>query len=52
MHKSAHCSVMTLLGGMGGGRKVQERGIYVHIWLIDFVVQQKLTRNCETTIAQ
>jgi len=32
-----------LRGGMdGGGKKVQERGgMYVHIWLIHFVVQQK-----------
>ena len=32
-----------LRGGMdGGGKKVQEGGgIYVHIWLIHFVVQQK-----------
>ena len=27
-------------------------GIYVHIWLIHFVVQQKLTQHCKATIFQ
>ena len=38
-----------------GGRGMQEggdMGIYVCIWLIHFVVQQKLTQHCETTILQ
>ena len=36
---------MTWRGGMeGGGKKVQEGGgVYVHIWLIPFVVRQEQT---------
>ena len=35
--------VMTYWGGMwGGGREVQEGGIYAYIQLLHFVVQQKL----------
>ena len=37
------------------GREVQEggdMGIYVCIWLIHFVVQQKLTQHCKTIILQ
>ena len=33
-----------------GGREAQEgghMGIYVYIWLIHFVVQQKLTQHCK-----
>ena len=36
-----------------GGREVQEggyMGIYVCIWLIHFVVPQKLTQHCEAII--
>ena len=36
-----------------GGREAQEGGdvgIYVCIWLIHFVVQQKLTQYCEVII--
>ena len=39
----------------GGGREVQEGGdvgIYVCLWLIHFVVQQKLTQYCEAVILQ
>ena len=39
-----------------GGREAQEgggdMGIYVCIWLIHFVVQQKLTQYCEAIILQ
>ena len=38
-----------------GGREAQDRGdigIYVCIWLIHFVVQQKLTQYCETITLQ
>ena len=38
-----------------GGREVQEggaMGIYVCIWLIHFVVQQKLAPPCEAVILQ
>ena len=36
-----------------GGREAQEggdMGIYICIWLIHFVVQQKLTQYCEAII--
>ena len=38
-----------------GGRETQERGdmgIYVYIWLIPFVIQQKLTHHCKAIILQ
>ena len=38
-----------------GGREAQEggdMGIYLCIWLIHFVVQQKLTQYCEAIILQ
>ena len=38
-----------------GGRETQEggdMGIYACIWLIHFVVQQKLTQHCEAIILQ
>ena len=38
-----------------GGKEAQEgtdMGIYVYIWLIHFVVQQKLTHFCEAIILQ
>ena len=38
-----------------GGREAQEGediGIYVCIWLIQVVVQQKLTQHCEAIILQ
>ena len=41
--------------GREGGREAQERGdigIYVYIWLIHFVVQQKLTQHCKAIILQ
>ena len=34
-----------------GGRSKKE-GIYVYIWLIHFVVQQKLTQHCKVIILQ
>ena len=38
-----------------GGGETQEggdMGMYVYIWLIDSVVQQKLTQHCEAIILQ
>ena len=38
-----------------GGSEAQEggdMGIYVYIWPIHFVVQQKLTQHCEAIIYQ
>ena len=38
-----------------GGRETQEggdMGIYVHIQLIHFVIQQKLTHHCKATVLQ
>ena len=38
-----------------GGREAQEggdMGIYVRIWLVHFVVQQKLMQYCEAIILQ
>ena len=34
------------------GRKSKEEGIYVHMWLIHFAVQQKLTQHCKATRLQ
>ena len=51
---SAWCSVVTKKGGMGsgvGGRSKREE-IYVYIWLIHFVVQQKLTQHCKAAKPQ
>ena len=50
---SAPCSVMTWRNGMGsvGGRLNKEK-IYVYIWLIHVVVQQKLTQPCGAIILQ
>ena len=38
-----------------GGREAEEggdMGIYVYIWLIHFVVQQKLMQHCEAILLQ
>ena len=38
-----------------GGREMQEggdMGIYVYIYLIHFVIQQKLTNHCKAIILQ
>ena len=38
-----------------GGREMQKRGdmgIYVYVYLIHFVIQQKLTQHCKATILQ
>ena len=37
---------------VGAGREVQEAGMYVHIWLIHIVVQQKITQHCKAIIVQ
>ena len=34
------------------GRKSKEEGMYVHMWLIHFAVQQKLTQHCKATVLQ
>ena len=30
----------------------QEEGMYVHMWLTHFAIQQKLTQHCKTIIQQ
>ena len=35
---------------MGG--RLQREGTYVYVWLINFVVQQKLTQHCKAIILQ
>ena len=47
---SVQPSVVTWMGGMVGRSK--REGIYVHIQLIHFVVQQKLTQHCKATLPQ
>ena len=32
-----------------GGRSMRE-GVYVYIWLIHFIVQQRPTQHCKTTL--
>ena len=41
-------------GGRGGweGERSKREGIYVYIWLLHFVVQQKLTSHCKAMILQ
>ena len=34
------------------GRKFQREGIYVYLWLLHFVVQQKLIQHCKAIILQ
>ena len=48
---STRCSVMTQRGRMGerDGRLGRE-WIYIHIYLIHIVIQQKLTQHCKATI--
>ena len=48
---STQCSVMTC-GGWGGGVGCRREGRYVYMWLIHFVVQQKLTQHCKATKLQ
>ena len=48
---TVRCSVVTYMGGMVG-RGSKREGIYVYIKLIHFVVQQKLTQHCKTSIPQ
>ena len=47
---SARCSMITERGGMGFERKLKREGIYVYIWLIHIVVQEKLTHHCKVII--
>ena len=35
-----------------GEEKLKRKGIYVYIWLIHVVVQQKLMQHCKTIIFQ
>ena len=41
-----------LEGWEGEAREVPEGGVYVHMWLIHFTVQKKLTLHCKATIPQ
>ena len=34
------------------GGRLKREGMYVYIWLINFVVQQKLAQHCEAIILQ
>ena len=34
------------------GGMLKREGMYVYIWLINFVVQQKLAQHCEAIILQ
>ena len=45
--QGTQCSVVTQIGG-----KSKKEGIYVYIWLIHFILQQKLTQHCKATILQ
>ena len=35
---------------MGVGGRLKREGVYVHIKLIHFVVQKKLTRHCKAIV--
>ena len=54
--RSAQCFVDDLEGwDREGSREVQEggdMGIYVYVWLIHFVIQQKLAHHCKAIILQ
>ena len=43
------CDDLDGWGEVVGGR-LRREGTYVYIWLIHFVVQQKLTQHCKATI--
>ena len=43
-------NICTVLNRMG--RKPKRERIYVYVWLIHFVVQQKLKQHCKATILQ
>ena len=34
------------------GKAIKEEGMYVHMWLIHFAIQQKLTQHCKTILLQ
>ena len=38
--------------GVGVGRRFKREEIYVYLWLIHIVVQQKLTQHCKAIILQ
>ena len=46
---SAQCSVLISMGRMGGevGERPRREGIYVYMWLIHFIIQQKLMQHCK-----
>ena len=46
---------LVLCGDPGGGvrgRKFKPEGIYIYIWLIHFIAQQRLMQHCKPTIPQ
>ena len=49
---SAQGSVMTQMGGMGVGGTLKKKEIYVYLWLIHAVEQQKLIQLCKPIILQ
>ena len=46
---STQCSVVTQMGRKSGKEGIYE---YVQVWLIDFVVQQKITQHCKENVLQ
>ena len=49
---SAPCSVMTWMGGMEGGREIQEGGYICKHTVDSLSVWQKLTQHCKANILQ
>ena len=41
-----------MISGDLNGKEIQKEGIHVHVWLILFAVQQKLTQHCKAAILQ
>ena len=50
--KQRLCVNLEWWDGEGDGREVQERGAYVHLWLIHIEVLQKTTKFCKAIIFQ
>ena len=50
----ALCDDLVVIEGWDGegGRETQEERIFVCVWLIHFVVQQKLMQHCKAIILQ
>ena len=38
--------------GEEGSRRFRREGVYVHVWLIHVVIQQKLMQHCKAIILQ